>query len=273
MASAAGLAIVMQLYLTLALATVSDNPGLLTAYSYAYLTLTVIAGTTVGTIGMVTMPLAVEAVAKHGKEAAIPFLRDTGAAGFFLYWPLALCYALFAYPLIHFVFAGSLSPDTLELFWDGSRIFVLLGFAWAFGFPFTTLALASHMYVRVAIGAAVQLPFHLLAVSIASSSSELSVVATHTATGIFLIASLAVVVMGKQAARAAFAIFRASAMAFLIGVPIILLRLLLGPPATIPVSIGCIVAGALMYVALSYKATPNLGGRMIDQLIGRVAPR
>ncbi len=269
MASAAALPIVMQLYLTIALATVSSEAGAATAYTYAYLTLTVIAGATIGTIGMVTMPLAVDALHQHGVGAAIPFLRDAGSAAFFLFWPLALAYSLFGYPVVEAVFAGSFDASTLQLFWDGSRVFLIVGVAWAFGLPFTTFALARHQYARVAAISVVQLPVHLLAVQIASGSSPLTVVAVHTATGIFLVASLSFALLGWNAVRALGAMFAASWPCVAIGMVFVALRLVVGDPETVVVSIGCIVGGGLLYMAIAFKATPNLGGRMVKQLLGK----
>lgn len=272
MASAAGLPMVMQLYLTIALAMVASDPGAATAYSYAYLTLTVLAGTTVGTVGMVTMPLAVEAVAKHGREAAIPFLRDTGAAGFFVYWPLAIVYSMFAFPLIELVFGSSFDDATLDLFWDASRLFALLGVAWALSFPFTTFALANKMYVRVAVAAVIQLPVHVIAVKLVAGD-VFDVAIAHLVTGTFLVFSMAFVVMGASAITAILAMLRKLSPALAIGLVLIGAAVAIGEPTSVPGSLLAILVTGVAYGVIAYFATPNLGRPMIDQLLGRTSDR
>lgn len=269
MAVAAVLPVLIQLYLTVALAALSGTEGAVTAYTYGYLTVTVVSAIAVGPVAMVSMPAAVDAVHRLGREAAVPFISDVGPMGFFLFWPLALCFVLFGYPVVEAVFGSSFQPGDLQILWDSSRIFMALGVVWALGMPYTTYALAQHLYRRVAIFAAVLFGVHVVTMALLAGKSAVTIASMHVVGGALLFAVLAVAILREQAMRAALAEFRAALPAVALGGLIIAVYLVFDSPVNVGQAIAYSAIGCAIYGVASYLTTPALGRRLVDQLFGR----
>lgn len=269
MAIAAVLPIVIQLYLTMALAAISATEGAVTAYTYGYLIATVLSAVSVGTVGVVSMPAAVDAVHREGSSAAVPFVKDVGSVGFFLFWPLAICFALFGKPVVDALFGGSLSASEIEVLWNSSRLFMVLGVVWAVGMPFTTYALAMHLYSRVAVSAFCLFLIHALTMFIFAGDDPTTVAAIHVGGGVALFLVLSIVIMGATALRAWAAELKAIVVPALLGLSIVAIELLFGSPGNVGAAIALSAAGCAAYAALSYFATPNLGRKLIGQLLQR----
>jgi O-antigen/teichoic acid export membrane protein len=271
MAIAAVLPVLIQLYLTLALAALSGTEGAVTAYTYGYLTVTVISAIAVGPVAMVSMPAAVDAVHQFGRDAAVPFISDVGSMGFFLFWPLALCFVLFGYPVVEAVFGPSFQPADLAILWDSARIFMALGIVWALGMPYTTYALAQHLYRRVAIFAAVLFAIHAITMALLAGESAVTIAAAHVLGGTLLFTVLAVAILREQAARAALGELRATLPAVALGGLIVGVYFVFGAPSSVVQAFALSALACALYGGASYLVTPTLGRRLIDQLLGRGA--
>jgi peptidoglycan biosynthesis protein MviN/MurJ (putative lipid II flippase) len=266
--AAAGAAVpfVLQLDATISLATVSDRAGAVTAYSYAYFVTVLATGITAGVIGLVTMPGLVASVAERGREVAEEYLTATAPFSVFLYLPLAAGYATFGRPILDAVLEGPLTSASVQLLWDASRIFLLMGLSWALLAPLTTLALSLGLYARLALVALALVPVHAALVIAASRVGPVTVAAAHATSGTILVVAIMLLVFRRAALRAV-------GHAFVASIPAAPLALVFPAVGAIGLAghgaaraLGGLVLAGVLYVALSVKFWPAVGGRAVELL-------
>lgn len=270
MASSAVLPMLIQLQLTLALAAIAASVGAVTGYTYAYLAMSVLSGMTVGAISISTMPIVVEALERHGVKAAVPYVRDAATQGLFLYVPLAAGYAMLAKPLLYELFGPYLTGPTLDLFWQASLVFLLLGLTWAFFIPFTTLALAQHKYGLVATVAVAVFPLVAILILVVPSSDPLEVAAMHVVAGTLLFWALAGAILRLDALRALGATLLKAAPCVVLAAVFVPIGLLLEGRGPIAAAAG-LALGGVIYLAAAYAFWPAVARPMINQLLARGA--
>ena len=120
----------MQLQLTIALAALASPVGAVTAYTYAFFIAAIAFNITGASLGLVTLPGLVADLARRGRAAVLDYLGMTAPLGTFLYVPIAGAYAACGLPMLRAVLDGSLSPETILLLWDVSRILLVMGLVW-----------------------------------------------------------------------------------------------------------------------------------------------
>ena len=120
----------MQLQLTIALAALASPVGAVTAYTYAFFIAAIAFNITGASLGLVTLPGLVADLARRGRAAVLDYLGMTAPLGTFLYVPIAGAYAACGLPMLRAVLDRSLSPETILLLWDVSRILLVMGLVW-----------------------------------------------------------------------------------------------------------------------------------------------
>lgn len=262
----------LQANLTIALSAVAGAVGVVTAYSYAYFVAVLVTSVTASTIGFVTMPDLVAALAQRRRNTAVEYFRSTAPICVLLYVPVAVAIALFGRPPIDAVLAGTLSTGTIDLLWDLLRIFLVMGFVWAILAPLTTLALSMRRFRALGTLAAVMLPAQAAVVVGLSRLGPVEAAIGHAVVGSAVFAAVAVIVFGAGAPRACAAVLWRSAPALAIAGVLVLVAWL-GPAdpgwaAAIALSIG----GLALYAVIAVLAWPAVGGRTLKLLLGRAGP-
>jgi peptidoglycan biosynthesis protein MviN/MurJ (putative lipid II flippase) len=265
-AAGAAVPVALQLDATISLATVSDRPGAVTAYSYAYFVTVLATGITAGVIGLVTMPGLVASLAERGREVADEYLTTTAPFSVFLYVPIAAGYATFGHPLVNAVLEGPLSPGSVDLLWDASRIFLLMGLSWALLAPLTTLALSLGLYARLAWVTAGIVPVHAALVIAASAIGPVTVAGAHALSGTLLVIAIMLLIFGRAALGAVAHALRASLPAAPLALVFPLVGLLGLADGGVAAALAGLVLAGVLYVGLALKLWPSVAGEALRLL-------
>lgn len=263
------IALIAQLNLTIAIGFVSGATGIVSGYVYAYLATIMATGVTSATIGLVTLPGLIRALDQHGDDAADTYLRETAAFGVFVFLPVALGFACFGRPVVDAVLGGSLTPATLDFFWDAARVFLVMGVVWAAFVPLTTLALARKQYGRMAIASILVLPVHVILVWALSPSGAIWTAVGHAVSGVLLYLFIAAFLLGGAAFRVTWHMLVSVAPCALLALTFVLPREVLGAPSSLIGSLLVIAACTAAYLAAGAVFWPRIGGRMVQLLLGR----
>ncbi len=264
-AAGAAIPVTFQVNLSIALAAVSSQRGAVTGYTYAYLAAVMISGVTSATLGLTTMPSLVAALHERGRAVAREYLDAISPFSVFVYVPVAAGYACFAHPLLDALLGGSLTPQTLDLLWDASRVFLLMALGWALLAPLTTLAFSLELFSGLAAVSVATIATQVVLVLVARPHGPFAVSVAHAVTGVVLVL-LVLVLVFRRAAPAA------GAHAVMLSLPAPALALVfpavaaLGLDGSVPAAIlGALIAGAL-YVALALMLWPAVARRALALL-------
>jgi peptidoglycan biosynthesis protein MviN/MurJ (putative lipid II flippase) len=200
--SAAAIPVALQLSVTISLTAISGEVGAITAYTYAYLFTVVLTGVTASSVGLVTMPDLVAALAQRGREAAREYLRVITPFGAYLYVPLAAGYAAFGNPILSALLSADLSDSTFELLWDLSRLFLLMGLTWTLLVTGTTAALSLRLYRPLLLASASVVGVHALGVALAEQEGTIAVAVVQICSSTLLLLLPMLLVFGRQLAWA-----------------------------------------------------------------------
>ena len=261
----ASVPVVLQLTATISLAAVSGRTGAVTAYSYAYFVTVLATGITAGVIGLVTMPNLISALQQRGAAAAEDYLAEMAPFSIFLYVPLAVGYAVFGRSLVDAVLDGSLSTGTIDILWDASRIFLLMGLAWALLAPLTTVALSLQRYRALAAIALAIIPVHALLVIPAASEGPVSAAAAHAVSGTLLVIAIMVMVFGRRTPRAALRAVVACLPAAALALVFPLVGLVIDPDR-LGTALAGLALAAVLYGVLGVLLWRSVGGRALALL-------
>jgi peptidoglycan biosynthesis protein MviN/MurJ (putative lipid II flippase) len=258
----------LQIGLTIALAAISGRTGAVTAYTYAYFLTVVATGVTASSLNLVTMPDLISALEQHGRRAARDYMQAVTPFAVFLYLPVAVGYACLGHPVVDLVLGDRLEAGTVELFWDLSRIFLVMGLVWTVFVAATTIALSQRRYGQLAAIAVGMLAVHAVAVVAVSGAGTIAVGIVHGVTGSLIIALPLIPVFGRRAALAALDAVRVSlpAAGLVLVFPAIAA---LGLDDNAAVALALLVAGAALYVALGALLWASVGRRTIQLLLVR----
>jgi peptidoglycan biosynthesis protein MviN/MurJ (putative lipid II flippase) len=258
----------LQIDLTVALAAVSSTTGAVTAYTYAYFLTVVATGVTASSLNLVTMPDLLVALEQRGSVAARSYMRAVTPFAVFLYLPVAVGYASLGHPVVRAVLGGRLAGNTVDLFWDLSRIFLIMGLAWTVLVAGTTIALSQRRYRQLAIVGVGMVALQVLVVVIVSSSGPTAVGIGHACVNSLLIGLPLVLVFGARAGIEAAAAVRLSlpAAAFALVFPV---AGALGVGGSVAGALALLILGAVVYVALGTILWPSVGRRTVQLLLAR----
>jgi peptidoglycan biosynthesis protein MviN/MurJ (putative lipid II flippase) len=259
--------IAYQLDVSIALAALSGPTGTVTAYYYGYLLTLVISGVTSATLGLTTMPALVQSLQNRASSAIDGYLRSVSAYSAFVYVPVAAGYAAFGYPFVERALRGSLTPGTIQLLWDVSRIFLLMGLAWAVLIPAVPLALALERYRALALVSACIVALHTIAVLALRSDGAEAVAAGHAVCGALLPLLTLAVLFGRRLPHALGRIVGGAAPAALAVVYPLLAAT--GLDESLGGALAGLVIASALYLALAVVAWPSVGSRAVRLLLGR----
>ena len=258
----------LQIDLTISLAAVSSETGAVTAYTYAYFLTVVLTGVTASSLNLVTMPDLLVALEEHGRRAGRDYLRAVTPFGVFLYLPVAVGYASLGRPVVEAVLGGRLGADTVDLFWDLSRIFLVMGLVWTVVVAGTTIALSQRRYRQLAIVGATMLVLQAALVVAVASEGAIAVGIVHACIGSLLLFVPLVLVFGRRAGVETAGAVRLSLPAA--GLVLIFPAAgVLGVGDTVAAALALLVVGAALYVALGALLWPSVGRRTIQLLLSR----
>jgi peptidoglycan biosynthesis protein MviN/MurJ (putative lipid II flippase) len=264
----AAVPVALQINLSIALATVSDVTGAVTGYSYGYLVAVTISGVTSSTIGLTTMPQLVQSLHERGRAAADEYIREIAPFSVFLYLPAAAAYACLGRPLIDAVLGGALTHPTVNLLWDASRIFCLMGLGWAVLAPLIAVALSLRLFGRLALVSGAMVLVQLVLMVAIGGAAPRTVAIGHAVVGTLLVVAVLVMVTGRRAVPVGLRALWASLPAFPLALVFPALALA-GFDRSIVASIAGVLLGGAIYVALAAKLWPAVGGRAVRLLLAR----
>jgi peptidoglycan biosynthesis protein MviN/MurJ (putative lipid II flippase) len=259
---------VLQLNLTISIGFVSGVTGIVSGYVYAYLATIMATGVTAATIGLVTMPNLIVSMARDGIEAAREYLREIAAFGTFLYVPVAVGFACFGWPIVDAVLGGSLSPSTLDFFWDAARIFLIMGLIWCMFAPLVAIALTQHKYGMLAGASLALVPIHIVLLTFLSPHGELQTAIGHAISGGMLYVLLAAVMFGRDAPKVAWDVAKSVAPCLPLAMVYVVPAVLLDPVTSLSVSLIALTLCSAVYLLLGVRFWPRIGGRMLQLLRG-----
>jgi O-antigen/teichoic acid export membrane protein len=262
----AGLGIALQLNLAIALAVISNDPGAITAYSYAYFLSSMILTISSLPLGLVTLPDLVTRIAREGTNAVEDhFLRVTPYALAVL-TPLLFAYAADGRPLLEAIFADSLTDGTIDLLYDLGLVLGAMAIPTALLFlgGIVTLALGrSRAYLTVGLtGIAIQAPI-VIAVSFLGPRA---VAGGHAATSLAITALMLATAFGRRWPHVASESLRRSAPALAFSTVFILFRLPLGADPSVISACASALVAFLAYAALSVRFWPSISTAFVDLL-------
>ena len=173
----AALPITVQLGLTVSLSAVSGEANAITAYSYAFFAVLLAESVSVMPLGLVMLPGLVERLASGSAGAAAEQLRAAAPLALAVLVPLMAVFAAFAPPMLDALFAGSLSPATVDRVYE---LGLVLG---AMAVPLALMYLVS--YVLLALGRSGR----LLAICSAGVALEAALVLALASRGVVAVAA------------------------------------------------------------------------------------
>jgi hypothetical protein len=194
------------------------------------------------------------------------YLREMAPFAVFFYMPLAAGYAVFGKPLLDAVFEGPLTADTIDLLWDTSRIFLLMGLAWCLLVPVTTIALSLQMYRELAILAACMVAVHAALVIPAGGLGPRAVAVAHAVSGTLVVVMVLVLVFRGDSVQAGLDAVRASLPAGLLALVFPLLGLTALGDGGVAAACAGLLLGAALYVGLGIALWPSVGRRAVTLL-------
>jgi peptidoglycan biosynthesis protein MviN/MurJ (putative lipid II flippase) len=268
-AAAGGAApLAFQVCLSIALAGASGATGAVTAYSYGYLLAVLLSGVTTATLGFTTLPALVQAVRSDNREAVDGYLATLASFSLFLYLAPAAGYAAFGRPLLDALLDGPLSPATVALLWDVSRIFLAMGLLWALLAPVTPLALAQQRFTVLAVLAAITIPVEALFVLLVRGQGVEAVAIAHAACVGALPLLVLVWLFGRRTLHALWRMLRAGAPALALALIYPALALGLGLDDSMIGALLGLTVGTALYVGLAVALWPAVGGQAVRLLRG-----
>jgi peptidoglycan biosynthesis protein MviN/MurJ (putative lipid II flippase) len=263
------IALAQQVQLTLALIALSDRVGAVTAYTYASFLAGLLASVTIYVLAFVMLPGVLSVLESQGVQAALGYLDFTVPLAFYLFVPVAAAYAAFGRPVVDAVLGGSLSPGSLDILWDTSRIFLLMHLASAIMVPAGAVLLAMRRYRAIVLSVLSMFAVYVVALAIVWSSGPVTIAIVHAAAGAALMVPLLGLGFGRPIVGAVVRVVRHSLPVAGIGLVFPALAWAAPEPSTLPAAVGLSAIALAAYVALGFAAWPSVGRRAMLLLVAR----
>jgi hypothetical protein len=214
------------------------------------------------------MPRLVQALHDRGRAAADDYIRAIAPFSVFLYLPAAAAYCSLGRPLLDAVLGGPLSPATVDLLWDTSRIFLLMALGWAVLAPLIAVALSLRLFGGLAVvsGAVVLLQLALM-IAIGGAAPR-TVAIGHAVMGTLLMVAVLVLVARRRAGAVGLHALRGSLPAFPLALVFPALAVA-GFDRSVVASVAGVLLGGAIYAALAAKLWPSVGGQAVRLLLAR----
>jgi peptidoglycan biosynthesis protein MviN/MurJ (putative lipid II flippase) len=260
----AAVAIAFQANLAISLAAVSEDPGAITAYTYAFFTISLFLSISGSSLALVTLPELVARVAQEGAAAARNHLVTVAPYMFAVLAPLLIGFVAYGEPVLDAVFADSLSQPTIDLMYDIGLLLCVMAIPTALMFLTTAITLATgRSKWFLGVGAASVL-VHAAIVIPLSTLGPRAVAAGQIASSIVLTALLMAATFGPSWARVALRAFGRSLPALLLASVFVLFRLPLGSDPSLEEALAFGALSVLAYVVLVVTLWPRVGTAFVD---------
>jgi O-antigen/teichoic acid export membrane protein len=215
------------------------------------------------------MPNLIAALHEGQPGTLRAYLREMAPFAVFFYVPLAAGYAVFGRPVLDALFEGPLTEGTVDLLWDTSRIFLLMGLAWCLLVPASTIALSLQMFRELAIMAICMIGVHAALVIPAGTLGPRAVAAAHAISGTLVVVTVLVIVFRRESLRAGLEALWASLPAGLLALVFPVLGLTVLGDGSVAGACAGLLIGAALYVALGIGMWPSVGRRALRLLMER----
>jgi putative peptidoglycan lipid II flippase len=267
----AAIGLALQLYLALALAVLSSDPGAITSYSYAFFAVSVMLAVSSSPLTLVTLPDLVSRIAERGQSAAEEQLERVAPYAYAVLAPLLLAFAAFGHPLLDAVFADSLSDRSIDLLYEIGLVLELMAIPNALLFLTWAVTLAIGRYRRSLVVAAIGLAVQAAGVVSLSTLGPHAVAAAHSGALAVTAAALLAATYGRRWLGVAARALRRSAPAFALALVYPLARLAFGDDLGVGAALAGVVAATIAYVALAIVAWPSVSAAFVDLVRRRPA--
>ena len=246
----------MQLQLTIALAALASPVGAVTAYTYAFFIAAIAFNITGASLGLVTLPGLVADLARRGRAAVLDYLGMTAPLGTFLYVPIAGAYAACGLPMLRAVLDRSLSPETILLLWDVSRILLVMGLVWTMLSAVSNAALSLQLLRGLTILSVTAIAVQIVALRVLPDASGTTVAIVQAAVGSGMFLAAAVMVFGEQTGAAA---TRVVATCWpVIPLSLVFVAAALVAPDGFAAAVGLAIVSITVYLALAVLTWPSV---------------
>jgi putative peptidoglycan lipid II flippase len=268
----AAVAIAFQANLAISLAAVSEDPGAITAYTYAFFMISLFLSISGSSLALVTLPQLVTRIAQEGAAAARDHLETVAPYMFAVLAPLLLGFAAYGQPVLDAVFADSLSQPTIDLTYDIGLLLSGMAIPAALLFLTTAVTLATGRSKRfLGVGVASVL-VHAAIVIPLSALGPRAVAAGQIASCTVMTSLLMAATFGPGWPAVALRALARSLPALALASVFVLLRLPLGSDPSVAQALAFAALSALAYAVLVVTLWPRIGAAFVD-LVRRPAPR
>jgi peptidoglycan biosynthesis protein MviN/MurJ (putative lipid II flippase) len=254
----AGIAVAVQMTLAISLAAVSNDPGAITAYTYAFFIVALMLAISSGALALVTLPDLVTRIEREGAAAAEHHLARIAPYAFAVLAPLLFLYAAYGEPLLEAILADSLSGGTVSLLYDLGLLLEGIAVPIALMYLVSAVTLAtgrSRWFLGVGLASVLA---HAAIVFPVSTFGPRAVAGGHIASALLMAVLLMAATYGRRWWRVAVTALWRSMPAFALSTVTIVPRLLLGsdPSAAADTAAACVAA--LAYVGLVFLFWPSV---------------
>jgi hypothetical protein len=262
-------ALAQQIQLTVALVALSDRVGAVTAYTYANFLAGLLASVTIYVVAFVMLPGVLSVLQTEGVPAALRYLDFAVPVAYYLYVPAAAAYAAFGRPVIDDVLGTSLSPASLDVLWDASRIFLLMHLVSALMVPAGAVLLAMRRYRAIVPPVLGVFVAYVIALAVAWNADPVTIAIIHAAAGAALVVPMLALGFGRPIVAAVLGVLRRSLPVAGIALVFPLLAWAAPDPKTLSAAVGLSIVGCAAYVVLGFIAWPAVGRRAVLLLVAR----
>jgi peptidoglycan biosynthesis protein MviN/MurJ (putative lipid II flippase) len=256
----AGAAIVISLQsmLAISVASVSGDPGAITAYTYAYFAVVLMLTLSSPSLALVTLPALVARIGREGRDSVVRHFMDITPFAFAVLAPLLVLFAAYGEPMVQTVFEDSLSSATISLLFDLALVLSLAAVPTALVYLAAATSLAlGHARQLIVIGA-VTIAVHAAIVLPLSALGPRAVAFGQVGSATGMAAGAIVSAFGHRSLEVTAAALWRSLPAFLLAGVVALPRLLLSDPS-LALSIVAALLSAVAYLTLVVLLWPAVG--------------
>jgi peptidoglycan biosynthesis protein MviN/MurJ (putative lipid II flippase) len=260
----AAVAIAFQANLAISLSAVSDDAGAITAYTYAFFTISLFLSISGSSLALVTLPDLVTRIVQEGAAAAREHLLTVAPYMFAVLAPLLLGFAAYGQPVLDAVFADSLSQSTIDLIYDIGLLLGAMAIPTALLFLTTSITLATGRSKRfLGVGLASVLVHAAIVIPI-SALGPRAVATGHIASSTFMTSLLMAVTFGPSWPMLALRALGRSLPALAFASVFVLLRVPLGSDPSLLEALAFAALSALVYAVLVVTLWPRVGAAFVD---------
>jgi O-antigen/teichoic acid export membrane protein len=260
----AGVALSMsqQIGFAMALATVSDSPGSVTQYAYAYYVTGLLLNLSVLPLAIVTLPDLVDEMRSGASEASRRYMLTMAPYVAFLLAPALVAFVAFSEPLLRLMFDSGLGEHGVSVMYETASTLTLAMVAISV-FTLGAAILAAQRRWSLAAGvAAASVLIYAIALTLFAGKPD-SVAIGHAVAAACSAAMLLAVIFGRETLRMLGALAWRCSPALALSLPIVAGRLLLGDdPTAAEAALGATL-GLGVYLILALVLWRSVAGRLL----------